>query len=128
MKVYVVFQGTYSERDAVAVFSDEEEAKKFALRIEPDPDDTDIQEFEIDGMEEYMKQRPTYVVSMRENGDHAWAYPNIHNKPVHRDQLTRYPRLSNQFSRFETVVFADCKFDAIKAANDRRIQFLAKGE
>lgn len=52
-KVYLVWQGSYSDASVVGVFSTKDAANKLAAM---DPYDTHVEEFEIDAMKDYAER------------------------------------------------------------------------
>lgn len=110
MKVYIVFEGIYSDRDVKAVFSEEEKAVIYAVTNGCD----EIQEYEVDE-----------IAVEGDTRDVRWKVEcHIPTDRVYADLFLPKPRVDDgtvfeQHSQWVTTyVTAKTKSEAIKKASD----------
>lgn len=119
MKTYVVFQGCYSDRDAVGVFDDEDIAQKFADQI----GDSDVMCFTLNEHVPHTERGlKLFGLYMRRNGDSRYCRqtspggdPWLH---ITKDRDTG--KLD-----FYCEAWARDKEHAIKIVNERRAYLIA---
>jgi len=126
MKVYVVFDGCYSARDAVAVFTDEKKANLFASTLS----EGDVSEFESDEVQ--VEGDPTEVLwrvnAFYEKGKIGTISGYIVPKSNLPSCMSQDVIEIAHFRRLVTLVKAATQEAAIKKASDRFAKYLAEKE
>jgi hypothetical protein len=132
-KIYVVTSGSYSDYRIEAVFSTEEKAEDFIKHVEVD---------ELNGIEEYDLNPKT--ASLVKNGYFMWDVCILKDGTVERVNKTEscfkektiilHRNRFNSFNDYVTLTFlqvftwAKTEKHAVKIANEKRIQFIERGE
>ena len=136
MKVFIVFRGTYSDRETRAVFDNEQAANnhienncdrdKFGSR--KTWDDWDIEEWELNG-ECILKNRSMWRVDMAKNGTTLY----VGREPNGAEKSEEFAKewnceTSNYDPGFKliSIVEAENEKHAVKIANEKRIQLIAE--
>ena len=114
MKVYIVTEGSYSERYIVAVFSTVELAENYVALSDKTGSDCDIEPYEVD---EITESYITTCVGMHKNGKVFSSYRNINGKVG----LLEF----DYDDTFWWSVKTEDKERAIKVTNEKRVQILA---
>ena len=136
MKVYIVFQGIYSDRGTSGVYSSEQDARNHienhrdrkADGSPDDYDDWDIEEWEVGG-ECILKNRSMWCVDIAKNGTTLY----VGREPNDTEKSYEFSKQWNmETMRFDVIekmicyVEAEDEKHAVKIANEKRVQLIAE--
>lgn len=123
MKVYIVFDGCYSDRDAVAVFTDEAKANLFSTTLScGDVMEFDTDEVKVEGNPEEVEW---YVYAPYKDGKTANVFAYLMSAI---DDTRPEPGVTETRVSLITLVKAATQEAAIKKASDRFAKYLAEKE
>ena len=123
MKVYVVHEGEYSDRRAVAVFSSEEKANLYAYTH-----DGDVEEFEMDSIEiEGHSPEVRWIVTRWPSGEMVVGMTNYIPGSFPREGQVSSSMVGSSCI-LRTIVAAATRDDAIKKASDKFAMYQAEKE
>jgi hypothetical protein len=123
MKVYVVHEGEYSDRRAVAVFSSEEKANLYAYTH-----DGDVEEFEMDSIEiEGHSPEVRWFVTRWPSGEMVVGMTN-YTPGSFPGECQVLSTMVGSSCILRTIVAAATRDDAIKKASDKFAMYQAKKE
>ena len=123
MKVYVIHEGEYSDRRAVAVFSSEEKANLYAYTH-----DGDVEEFEMDSIEiEGHSPEVRWLVTIWPSGEMGGVMANYTPWEFSREGQVS-SSMAGSSCILRTVIAAATRDDAIKKASDKFAMYQAEKE
>lgn len=121
---YLVTDGDYSDYRVRGVFLDKEQAERAKILWAAD---NEVEEYEIGAMPEWSHDWTPWFVTMHTNGDYAVARPS--NTLYFKEDDARLNELKEcnygDDKRISIYVAAKTPEQAIKVANEKRIQWLA---
>lgn len=122
---YLVTAGSYSDYRVKGVFLDPEEAERAKILWGAD---NDVEEYEIGAMPEWTNDWTPWSVSMQRSGDYALAKPE--NTEYFKEDKRPLNVVNSYYGSGTSIyvyVAAKTAEQAIKVANELRIQWLAAG-
>lgn len=116
MKVYVITKGCYSDYHICGVTLDKTIAETMAKRFSDRYEDAEVEEYDTDKMEEYLKMGEAYYCYSKGNyiGVDETSIEDVHNEVVSWKE------------KLFTCVIANSKEEARKIASDRFAKYKAE--
>lgn len=139
MIVYIIFNGTYSDRTTVAVYGKETDAKNYIennLKREKDGsqskyDEYDIEEWEVNTTCALIKDRSIWRVDMARNGTTLWVGREPNNIEVSQGFYRHWDCDTVQFlDDLKLICYVEAKDEkhAVKIVNEKRAMLIANNE
>lgn len=121
MKVYVITSGDYSDYHICAVTLDKEKAEKYAEHIDTGYQDVNVEEYDTDHIDTYMKYGKSFHVEI--------YMPGFRIDYVYGNEHERAERIfPHNYTMYGVDVNAKDKDHAVKVATDRLAKYLAEEE
>lgn len=123
-KIYVVTKGSYSDYHIITATTDKELANEIAKKFDEEWLETDVEVYE----DAEIMLKPLYwvefdgkgdICAVKDESDYEYAYGDVNEyRPYHK----RHPSYGGGY----VYVTADNADHAVKIANEKRAEFLAK--